>query len=72
VKDQRKFTDVVEQIKSSEEDVDKVLTAARLNRHEGPPRYLSAQQKMDLLGGLMLLVGVGMMVLLLLSPCLFG
>jgi len=41
---ERKFEEVVETIRNAEADVDKVLDAARLERHEGPPRYLSAEQ----------------------------
>lgn len=52
----RKFNDVVNQIDKSERDVDKVLHAARLERHEGAPRYLSAEQKMTLLLSAMALV----------------
>lgn len=48
-KDERKFEDVVRSIAASEEDVDKILTAARLERHEGPPRYLNAEQKMSVI-----------------------
>ncbi len=46
--DERKFTDVVKSIASSEKDVDKVLDAARLLRHEGESRKLNAAQKLDL------------------------
>lgn len=48
-KDERKFYDVVQTIKGAEDDVDKVLEAARLLRHEGESRKLSAQQKADLI-----------------------
>lgn len=48
-KDERKFEDVVQTIKCAEDDVDKVLDAARLLRHEGESRNLSAQQKADLI-----------------------
>lgn len=47
--DERKFTDVVKSIASSEKDVDKVLDAARLLRHEGESRKLNAAQKMELI-----------------------
>ena len=33
---ERNFKDVVENIRGAEKDVDKVLDAARLERHEGP------------------------------------
>lgn len=37
---ERNFKDVVENIRGAEKDVDKVLNAARLERHEGPnPAY---------------------------------
>ena len=44
---ERKFEEVMETIRNAEADVDKVLDAARLERHEGPPRYLSAEQNCD-------------------------
>ena len=47
-KDERKFYDVVQTIKGAEDDVDKVLEAARLIRHEGESRKLSAEQKVGL------------------------
>ena len=47
--DERKFTDVVKSIASSEKDVDKVLDTARLLRHEGESRKLNAAQKMELI-----------------------
>lgn len=47
--DERKFTDVVKSIANSEKDVDKVLDAARLLRHEGESRKLNAAQKMELI-----------------------
>ena len=47
--DERKFTDVVKSIASSEKDVDKVLSAARLLRYEGESRKLNAAQKMELI-----------------------
>lgn len=46
---ERKFEEVVQTIRNAENDVDKVLSAARLERHEGPPRYLSADQKMSVI-----------------------
>ena len=48
-KDERKFLDVVQSIKGAEDDVDKVLEAARLLRHEGQSRKLNAEQKADLI-----------------------
>lgn len=45
--DKRNFDQVVETIDKAEKDVDKVLDAARLQRHEGPSTRLSAGQKMD-------------------------
>lgn len=45
---ERKFDEVVDAIKAAESDVDKVLEAARLERNEGPARYLSAEQKMSI------------------------
>jgi len=50
--DERKFEDVVRSIARSEEDVDKLLAAARLTRHEGPDRRMTGDQKAELLGGL--------------------
>lgn len=44
----RDFEEVIRGITSCEEDVDKVLKAARLERHEGPPRYLTAEQKIGM------------------------
>ncbi len=51
--DERRFTDVVDTIDKAEKDVDKVLDAARLNRHEGPQMRLNAEQKFYLLMALM-------------------
>lgn len=53
----RKFEDVLHSIEDAEKDVDKVLDAARLSRTESD-RRLSADQKMELLEYLMILVGV--------------
>lgn len=47
--DTRKFVDVVQSIVQSEADVDKILTAAKLDRHERPDNRLSAEQKADLI-----------------------
>lgn len=56
--DERKFTDVVKSIASSEKDVDKVLDAARLLRHEGESRKLNAEQKTNLIELCILVAGV--------------
>ena len=48
-KDERKFYDVVQTIKGAEDDVDKVLEAARLLRHEGESRKLNAEQKAEII-----------------------
>ena len=53
MQDNRKFRDVVDDITTAEKDVDAVLKAARLERHEGT--RLSAEQKTDII---MLLIGV--------------
>ena len=45
---ERKFDEVVDAIRNAESDVDKILEAAHLERHEGPPRYLSVDQKMSI------------------------
>lgn len=55
--DERKFTDVVKSIASSEKDVDKVLEAARLLRHEGESRKLGAEQKAEIIISAMILFG---------------
>ena len=54
--DKRNFDQVVETIDKAEKDVDKMLGAARLQRHEGPGTRLTAEQKMELL---MMLMGCG-------------
>lgn len=46
---EKNFNEVVESIKRAEKNVDTVLDAARLERHEGPPRYLNAEQKMSII-----------------------
>lgn len=56
--DERKFMDVVQSIVQSEADVDKILEAAKLNRNERPDNRLSAEQKMELIQGGMLLFGL--------------
>lgn len=48
-KDQRSFLDVVESIARSEQDVDKILEAARLSRVEDAKRRLTGEQKFDLI-----------------------
>lgn len=48
-KDQRSFLDVVESIARSEQDVDKILEAARLQRVEDAKRRLTNEQKFDLI-----------------------
>lgn len=47
--DDRKFNQVVETIDKAEKDVDKVLGAARLQRHAGPGTQLTGEQKFYLL-----------------------
>ncbi len=54
--DKRNFEDVVKGVESAEKDVDKMLDAARLQRHEGPGTRLSADQKVWLLE---LVIGCG-------------
>jgi len=56
--DNRKFNDVVDGIASAEKDVDKVLDAAKLERHEREPRYLTASQKMELIIIAMVIFGM--------------
>lgn len=51
--DSRSFDQVVKGVESAEKDVDKMLGAARLQRHDGPGTRLTADQKMDLLMMLM-------------------
>ena len=67
MQDNRKFRDVVDDITTAEKDVDAVLKAARLERHEGT--RLSAEQKMNII---MLLIGVigglGLMFMLFVLP----
>lgn len=53
---ERSFEEVVRSIAASEEDVDKLLAAARLERHEGPGRYMTGEQKYVLLCAL---IGAG-------------
>jgi len=46
--DERRFADVVNTIDAAEKDVDKVLDAARLERHEGPQMRLTGEQKYEI------------------------
>ena len=64
---ERNFKDVVENIRSAEKDVDKVLNAARLERHEGPTRHMTGEQKLILL---LSLIAAGTFLTLLLAPIL--
>lgn len=54
--DNRNFSQVVETIEGAEKDVDRVLGAARLQRHEGPGSRMTAEQKASLLA---MLIGCG-------------
>jgi len=71
--DERRFQDVVDTIGKAEEDVDKVLDAARLERHEGPSMRLNAEQKYTII---MTLIGAGSILLfflgLTLGPIVLG
>ena len=62
---ERNFKDVVENIRGAEKDVDKVLDAARLERHEGPNRHMTGEQKFVLL---LSLIAAGTFLTLLLAP----
>lgn len=64
---ERNFKDVVENIRGAEKDVDKVLNAARLERHEGPNRHMTEEQKLVLL---LSLIAAGTFLTLLLAPIL--
>ena len=64
---ERNFKDVVENIRGAEKDVDKVLDAARLERHEGPNRHMTGEQKLVLL---LSLIAAGTFLALLLAPIL--
>ena len=64
---ERNFKDVVENIRSAEKDVDKVLDAARLERHESPNRHMNGEQKLVLL---LSLIAAGTFLTLLLAPIL--
>lgn len=62
----RDFEEVVETIRRAEADVDTVLDAARLERREKPDNRLSAEQKMSVINGVMLLIGfLGLLAFLL-------
>lgn len=41
----RTFEEVVRSIAASEDDVDKILAAARLERNPGPARHMTGDQK---------------------------
>lgn len=56
MQDNRKFNDVVNDIESAEKDVDKVLKAARLERHESA--RMSAEQKTTIILALIVTFGV--------------
>lgn len=63
--DNRTFEDVVKSICQSEEDVNKILKAAKLDRHESPGTRLSAEQKTDLIGmGIMVMFFFGLLTFL--------
>jgi len=47
--DERKFADVVDTIDKAERDVDRLLDAARLERHEGPQMRLTGEQKYNII-----------------------
>ena len=64
---ERNFKDVVENIRGAEKDVDKVLDAARLERHEGPNRHMTGEKKLILL---LSLIAAGTFLTLLLAPIL--
>ena len=64
---ERNFKDVVENIRGAEKDVDKVLNAARLERHEGQNRHMTGEQKLVLL---LSLIAAGTFLTLLLAPIL--
>ena len=54
--DSRSFDQVVKGVESAEKDVDKMLDAARLQRHEGSGSRLTGEQKAGLLA---MLIGCG-------------
>lgn len=55
-KDTRTFEEVVSSIVKAEEDVDKILQAARLERNESNTR-MNAEQKKEIIGWVLLLIG---------------
>ncbi|MBS5281005.1 MAG: hypothetical protein KHY27_05570 [Butyricicoccus pullicaecorum] len=59
--DNRNFDDVIRGLENAEQDVDKVLKAARLERHESS--RLTAQQKMSIIT--LVLAGVFCMLIVL-------
>ena len=63
----RRMIFYVENIRGAEKDVDKVLDAARLERHEGPNRHMTGEQKLILL---LSLIAAGTFLTLLLAPIL--
>lgn len=54
--DDRKFRDVVESIVTAEDDVDKILKAARLTRQE-KANALTSEHKLYLLIGVLIVIG---------------
>ena len=64
MQDNRKFREVVDDITTAEKDVDAVLKAARLERHEGT--RLSAEQKTDII--MLLIGGLGFLYMLFILP----
>lgn len=52
----KEFQEVVNTIRDAEKDVDKVLDAARLKRTEGPDRYMTGEEKYNLLLVLILVI----------------
>lgn len=68
---QRMFDEVVKAIEKSEIDVDKVLKAARLQRNESSGSKLNAEQKMGIIVGAFVLLGVlGLFAMLVLGSVL--
>lgn len=55
-KDSRTFEEVVTSIVKAEDDVDKILQAARLDRHESNTR-MNAEQKKEVIGWVLMLIG---------------
>ena len=67
-KDERNFEEVVQSIVRSEADVDKILEAAKLDRHERPDNRLSAEQKCELIGLGMIIFAVVAFVVVMFLP----